>query len=359
MVSVLKGELKESVNVNMATLMNFMYVVGRYVGRAELCAFFHHDSIAVTCSSLPTISSLPPPPPSSSISPFTMFPLLLLLILSLFESAGVFSSSATLPFTLPFLFMVLKVISESSESSLSESTEDDLWTEVDLGPFVLVLPTGDTEMTELMEGVGDVGLEDAEDEADNGRIWSGVRAFVFTTALGEDSFRLPLSVTREEPESSRMALDDRSPVLLAAEGKTGSSGGSSVWQPRETFLGPTSGLEREPLLRDISSMSRRPLFSVTSLDLISSSLARNPSSIWMDCDITPAISIILSVLSCNNAAFSLLTMKLLSSLVWWRRWFMCCRYLDMMSSIAFWCSSRAARSSLFSCCSARMWRFSC
>ena len=26
-------------------------------------------------------------------------------------------------------------------------------------------------MTELMEGVGDVGLEDAEDEADNGRIY--------------------------------------------------------------------------------------------------------------------------------------------------------------------------------------------
>ena len=36
----------------------------------------------------------------------------------------------------------------------------------------LVLPTGDTEMTELMEGVGDVGLEDAEDEADNGRIYN-------------------------------------------------------------------------------------------------------------------------------------------------------------------------------------------
>ena len=34
----------------------------------------------------------------------------------------------------------------------------------------LVLPTGETEMTELMEGVGDVGLEEAEDEADNGRI---------------------------------------------------------------------------------------------------------------------------------------------------------------------------------------------
>ena len=90
--------------------------------------------------------------------------------------------------------MVLKVISESSESSSSESTEDDLWTEVDLEPFVLrfwrdlielvvlnsqvitiwylVLPTGDTEMTELMEGVGDVGLEDAEDEADNGRIYN-------------------------------------------------------------------------------------------------------------------------------------------------------------------------------------------
>ena len=27
-------------------------------------------------------------------------------------------------------------------------------------------------MTELMEGVGDVGLEDAEDEADNGRIYN-------------------------------------------------------------------------------------------------------------------------------------------------------------------------------------------
>ena len=36
----------------------------------------------------------------------------------------------------------------------------------------LVLPTGDTEMTELTEGVGDVGLEDAEDEADNGRIYN-------------------------------------------------------------------------------------------------------------------------------------------------------------------------------------------
>ena len=36
-----------------------------------------------------------------------------------------------------YLFMVLKVISESSESSSSESTEDDLWTEVDLEPFVL------------------------------------------------------------------------------------------------------------------------------------------------------------------------------------------------------------------------------
>ena len=35
--------------------------------------------------------------------------------------------------------MVLKVISESSESSSSESTEDDLWTEVDLEPFVLRL----------------------------------------------------------------------------------------------------------------------------------------------------------------------------------------------------------------------------
>ena len=134
-----------------------------------------------------------------------------------------------------------------------------------------------------------------------------------------------LSTCRYEV-TSIMALEGRSPELMAAEGKTGSSGGSSVWQPRETFLGPTSGLEREPLFRDISSMSRRPcigkdksflqvtrhqqlhcliqrgrtLFSVTSLDLISSSLARNPSSIWMDCDITPAISIILSVLSCNN-----------------------------------------------------------
>ena len=27
-------------------------------------------------------------------------------------------------------------------------------------------------MTELMEGVGDVGLEEAEDEADNGRIYN-------------------------------------------------------------------------------------------------------------------------------------------------------------------------------------------
>ena len=35
--------------------------------------------------------------------------------------------------------MVLKVTSESSESSSSESTEDDLWTEVDLEPFVLRL----------------------------------------------------------------------------------------------------------------------------------------------------------------------------------------------------------------------------
>ena len=58
--------------------------------------------------------------------------------------------------------------------------------------------------------------------------------------------------------TSRMALESRSAEFLAAEGKTGSSGGSSVWQPLETFLGPTSGLEREPLLRDISSMSRRP-----------------------------------------------------------------------------------------------------
>ena len=33
--------------------------------------------------------------------------------------------------------MVLKVISESSESSSSDSTEDDLWTEEDLEPFVL------------------------------------------------------------------------------------------------------------------------------------------------------------------------------------------------------------------------------
>ena len=33
--------------------------------------------------------------------------------------------------------MVLNVISESSESSSSESTEDDLWTEEDLEPFVL------------------------------------------------------------------------------------------------------------------------------------------------------------------------------------------------------------------------------
>ena len=30
-------------------------------------------------------------------------------------------------------------------------------------------------MTELMEGVGDVGLEEAEDEADNGRIWDKQR----------------------------------------------------------------------------------------------------------------------------------------------------------------------------------------
>ena len=33
--------------------------------------------------------------------------------------------------------MVLKVISESSESSSSDSTEEDLWTEEDLDPFVL------------------------------------------------------------------------------------------------------------------------------------------------------------------------------------------------------------------------------
>ena len=34
----------------------------------------------------------------------------------------------------------------------------------------LDIPTGETEMTELTEGVGDVGLEEAEEEADNGRI---------------------------------------------------------------------------------------------------------------------------------------------------------------------------------------------
>ena len=43
----------------------------------------------------------------------------------------------------------------------------------------LVLPTGETEMTELMEGVGDVGLEEAEDEADNGRIWKWDQCLLF------------------------------------------------------------------------------------------------------------------------------------------------------------------------------------
>ena len=38
---------------------------------------------------------------------------------------------------------------------------------------------------------------------------------------------------------------------------------------------------------------------------------------------------------------------------------MCSRYFDIMSSKTFWCSSRAARSSLFSCWSWRIWRFSC
>jgi len=37
----------------------------------------------------------------------------------------------------------------------------------------------------------------------------------------------------------------------------------------------------------------------------------------------------------------------------------CWRYLDIMSSRAFWCSSRAALSSRFSCCNSRRWRFSC
>ena len=32
----------------------------------------------------------------------------------------------------------------------------------------------------------------------------------------------------------------------------------------------------------------------------------------------------------------------------------CCRYLLIISSRAFWCSSRAARNSLFSCCSVRI-----
>ena len=32
----------------------------------------------------------------------------------------------------------------------------------------------------------------------------------------------------------------------------------------------------------------------------------------------------------------------------------CCRYLLMINSRAFWCSSKAARSSLFSCCRVRM-----
>ena len=57
-----------------------------------------------------------------------------------------------------------------------------------------------------------------------------------------------------------MAVLESNPAGTSAVGQQagGSSGGSSVWQPRETLLGPTSGFEREPLFRDISSMSRRP-----------------------------------------------------------------------------------------------------
>ena len=164
-------------------------------------------------------------------------------------------------------------------------------------------------MTELMEGVGDVGLEEAEDEADNGRIYikhirveksdkpfqcdncactikvliriaylvrskssclhnRTRRRLVIPAAvvgdtggtgvLSRKSIVVDSLISGRYDITSRMALEGRSPGLMAAEGKTGSSGGSSVWQPRETFLGPTSGLEREPLLRDISSMSRRP-----------------------------------------------------------------------------------------------------
>ena len=50
----------------------------------------------------------------------------------------------------------------------------------------LDIPTGETEMTELTEGVGDVGLEEAEEEADNGRIcnewWLPVRGHFSSSA---------------------------------------------------------------------------------------------------------------------------------------------------------------------------------
>ena len=64
------------------------------------------------------------------------------------------------------MFAYYTACTNSCSSSRNNSSDSDVKYD-----GYLVLPTGETEMTELMEGVGDVGLEEAEDEADNGRIW--------------------------------------------------------------------------------------------------------------------------------------------------------------------------------------------
>lgn len=69
----------------------------------------------------------------------------------------------------------------------------------------------------------------------------------------------------------------------------------------------------------------------------------------------------------NYIIFNLLTLEYLllawilviSCLLLETSFVTCWRYLDIISSNAFWCSSKAALSSLFSCCNSRRWRFSC